>query len=73
MLIDQSHSVGRSGKAAPASGFQRRSSPRRDAATLLLAIATACVAMGLSACGQKGPLSLPPPPAKPASAAGSAR
>jgi len=72
MLIDQSHSVGRSGKAAPASGFQRRSSPRRDAA-LLLAIAAACVAMGLSACGQKGQLSLPPPPAKPASAAGSAR
>jgi len=72
MLIDQSHSVGRSCKAAPASGFQRRSSPRRDAAALLLAIAAACVAMGLSACGQKGPLSLPPP-AKPASAAGSAR
>jgi len=46
MLIDQSHSVGRSGKAAPASGFQRRG------AALLLA----CAALVLSACGQKGPL-----------------
>jgi len=63
MLIDQSHSVGRSGKAAPASGFQRRG------AALLLA----CAALVLSACGQKGPLSLPSPPTKPASAAGSAR
>jgi predicted small lipoprotein YifL len=69
MLIDQSHSVGRSGKAAPASGFQRRGSRRRDAVALLLA----CAAIGLSACGQKGPLSLPSPPAKPASAAGSTR
>jgi len=69
MLIDQSHSVGRSGKATPASGLQRHGSQRRHAVVLLLA----CAAMGLSACGQKGPLTLPPPPTKPASATGSAR